>query len=324
MRDVAEVHRELQAAVQQWERAEQNVVTLFAEFVNGQLYRELGYPDIHSYAREELGFSKSRTSHLLTLVLALQKLPALQSAVEKQELGWTKAADIARHATPESAKAWVEVAKQSTRAQLRTRLKQAHLPATTQLNLDTVPEAVPLPTMTDVRLRMNPLQLQRYERAIRRLGPQDPVEALLQALESMPSSSEPLRRRNSPNTLLVVHECPSCRTAVSKSQRGDRRLESAQAAAAHCDATVQRQGNRSQTIPPRLRRNALERDGYRCSTKGCHRTHDLQVHHLHERQHGGRHELENLVTLCRLCHENLHRGWRSVDHIATMLYPQST
>jgi 5-methylcytosine-specific restriction endonuclease McrA len=319
MRNVAEVHRELQAAVVQWERAEQNVVTLFAEFVHGQLYRELGYPDIHSYAREELGFSKSRTSHLLSLVLAMQKLPALQTAVQNQELAWTKAAAIARHATPESAQAWVNVAKRSTRAELRKKLKQAQRPAAAQLALEapsaTELEAAPpreaLPTMTDVRLRLNPLQLQRYERALRRLGGKDRVETLLQALERASSKSEPLRRRNSPPTLLVVHECPRCRTSVSKSPRGDRKLSAAQAAAARCDATLQRNGKRRQTIPPRLRRQALERDDYRCTARGCRQTHDLQVHHLHERQHGGGHQLENLVTLCRRCHESLHRGWRS-------------
>jgi hypothetical protein len=228
MRDVAQVHRELRAAVLQWERAEQNVVTLFAEFVHGQLYRELGYPDIHGYASEELGFSKSRTSHMLSLVLAMQKLPALQAAVQNQELGWTKAAAIARHATPESAQAWVNVAKRSTRAELRRKLKQAQRPAAAELDFDggtaasangeatmsngappksaaqlersaaaansgeTEPE--PLPTMTEVRLRMNPLQLQRYERAMRRLRGKDPVEALLQALERMPSKPGATRR----------------------------------------------------------------------------------------------------------------------------------
>jgi 5-methylcytosine-specific restriction endonuclease McrA len=94
---------------------------------------------------------------------------------------------------------------------------------------------------------------------------------------------------------------------VSKSPRGDRKLHAAQAAAARCDATVQRAGKRRQSIPPRLRRLALERDGYRCTARG------FQVHHLHERQHGGKHDLTNLVTLCRRCHETLHRGWRSTE-----------
>lgn len=44
----------------------------------------------------------------------------------------------------------------------------------------------------------------------------------------------------------------------------------------------------------------LERDGYRCRT--CWATEDLEVHHPH---YGDEEELrwEDLVTLCKVCHE---------------------
>lgn len=32
----------------------------------------------------------------------------------------------------------------------------------------------------------------------------------------------------------------------------------------------------------------------------------LQVHHLVQRSEGGTHDLENLLTLCRVCHSRIH------------------
>ncbi len=48
------------------------------------------------------------------------------------------------------------------------------------------------------------------------------------------------------------------------------------------------------------RRQALERDGYRCVQ--CGRTINLHVHHLQARKEKGTHDLDNLITLCQDCH----------------------
>jgi 5-methylcytosine-specific restriction endonuclease McrA len=48
----------------------------------------------------------------------------------------------------------------------------------------------------------------------------------------------------------------------------------------------------------------LQRDGWRCQQCGS-RT-NLEVHHLQFRSHLGTDSEENLITLCRECHERLH------------------
>jgi 5-methylcytosine-specific restriction endonuclease McrA len=59
------------------------------------------------------------------------------------------------------------------------------------------------------------------------------------------------------------------------------------------------------SIPPKLRREVLARDGHRC--RRCGRTAHLNVHHRHKQEHGGAHTLNNCETLCRACHVVLHR-----------------
>ena len=55
----------------------------------------------------------------------------------------------------------------------------------------------------------------------------------------------------------------------------------------------------------RLRRQVLERDGWRCQHCGSPR--DPQVHHIHRRGRLGDDEEENLITLCAICHRSVHQ-----------------
>ena len=47
-----------------------------------------------------------------------------------------------------------------------------------------------------------------------------------------------------------------------------------------------------------IRRYVQWRDHNQCSIEGCHSRYRLQPHHIVQRQHGGNHDPDNLVTLC--------------------------
>lgn len=66
-------------------------------------------------------------------------------------------------------------------------------------------------------------------------------------------------------------------------------------------------GRRSRIVPPRTRRALLERDGA-CRFPGCHESKYVDAHHIKHWADGGETSLENLVTLCRFHHRQLHRG----------------
>lgn len=53
----------------------------------------------------------------------------------------------------------------------------------------------------------------------------------------------------------------------------------------------------------------LSRDGYTCQhCKGKSKDNRLEVHHIVFRNNGGSDEQENLITLCKTCHDSLHKG----------------
>ena len=55
------------------------------------------------------------------------------------------------------------------------------------------------------------------------------------------------------------------------------------------------------------RAHALDRDKYACQYCGAKNTR-LEVHHIVFRSQGGSDDLDNLITLCKKCHHDLHKG----------------
>jgi|ERR1051326_56753 hypothetical protein len=61
-----------------------------------------------------------------------------------------------------------------------------------------------------------------------------------------------------------------------------------------------------------LRQQVLRRDGWRC--QACGTMSNLEVHHKRFRSQSGENSEENLITLCRACHSELHHpGSKSAD-----------
>ncbi|RLQ22228.1 DUF222 domain-containing protein [Seongchinamella sediminis] len=66
-------------------------------------------------------------------------------------------------------------------------------------------------------------------------------------------------------------------------------------------------GRRSRVVPAPIRRALQERDGV-CQYPGCHESVYVEAHHIQHWAEGGETSLENLTTLCRFHHRQLHRG----------------
>jgi ATP-dependent DNA helicase RecQ len=60
-----------------------------------------------------------------------------------------------------------------------------------------------------------------------------------------------------------------------------------------------------------LRRQVLERDGWRC--QNCGSAMNLQIHHLKPRSKLGHDEISNLLALCAGCHALLHGKTRKLS-----------
>lgn len=66
---------------------------------------------------------------------------------------------------------------------------------------------------------------------------------------------------------------------------------------------------RSKNLSPETRALVLKRDKKKCVRCGCRK--NLHVHHKIHREHGGTDDLDNLETLCDICHMEEHRE----DHV---------
>lgn len=300
--EAAALHRLLESAVLEHRAAERRAVSLFAEVLSSRAYRELGYANIYDYAAESFGFSRSKTSHWIALSKAMRSMPALRRAVNTRELEWSKAVEVARVATPQSAKQWVEVAKHSNRKQLRERIRSARAPSDRQTPLLSTPSPPSAPAVVQpLRLQLSATQRARYERAMGRLREQGSQESelVIQALESFTGESPK-------GVTLLLLQCPRCNRTDVELTQGSVSIPREEAERLRCEATIQTNGGRRKRVPPKLRRQVLERDRHRCTH--CKSAQRLEVHHLHEQSQGGTHMLENLTTLCSACHRMMHRA----------------
>ena len=290
-------------------------VLWFGDMLDRRLYRDLGFSSMQQYARVELGFSETRIGDFMRLARQLDRLPAVKAALP--EIGYTKAREIVRVASPRTQTKWVAAARTSTREQLATKVKRVKarsrrsaaslpLPGT-----DTAPNdepalaaAVPVRVSLDLTPEQHARWQALWELARKRGLTGDRAEVVLAALHDAvaTSSAQEGNEKTTPRGAVLqvhVHRCPDC----GRAEVGGRPLGRADAARAECDAVVHEADKRATaTIPPRIRREVLARDRHRCQAPGCGRTQFLEIHHIRPRARGGGHEPANLVTLCAACH----------------------
>ena len=312
--------READAALKSASRAEDSArkcaVLWFGEMHARGLYRDLGYSSMQQYARVELGYSETRIGDFMRLVQKLERLPAVKDALP--EIGYTKAREIIRVASPRSEATWVAAARTCSRMELARKVKRvkarARNPAA-ELFAPADEPALTAEVPVRVSLDLTPGQHARWEALWERLRKQglsgDRAEVLLDALHDVVVSDrgEKRNKKTAPRggsalpVQIHVHQCPDCGNV----EAGGRTLGPADAARVQCDAAISRPDRRNTTtIPPKTRREVLARDRHRCQAPGCGRTWFLEVHHRTPRARGGGNDAANLVTMCASCHRLWH------------------
>lgn len=323
------VNAALKQAVRTMDRARHCAVLWFADVMNRNLYRDLGYSSIHLYAQQELGFSRTRTGDFLRMARRLDDLPHVKRSLASGKLGYTKAREILKVATPATEKEWVRTATRLPRRKLEQKVarvrkagnraagKSAAQPSLLPQPADEQRLAAEIPQR--VTLEMTPEQFARYEALLEKLaktGHQESrAEQILQGLETLvgrgedpadaPANPVP---RGTPFQIFV-HQCPDCGRFSVPTSRGDLPLSSTESERILCDARIDdpRRGPNRHTISPAVRRRVLARDGHRCQIPGCTNTRFLEVHHITPRSRGGSNAASNLITLCSACHRHTHR-----------------
>ena len=61
---------------------------------------------------------------------------------------------------------------------------------------------------------------------------------------------------------------------------------------------------RRQKVWNKMIKSVLSRDGWKCTKCGSRK--NLDIHHVTPKSEGGKHRMENLITLCKACHNKEH------------------
>ena len=314
-----QVHMALKKSVEILDKAQHCSLLWFGEIMRRELFHDLGYSTMRSYATEELGFSPTRAGDFIRLARKLESLPSLKEEVATGKLGYTKAREISSVADPTNEREWVKVAKEQSRRELEATVRQAKKLASQQrkenpdqgeLMPRPVSKAPPAIVPVRVGFELTPAQYARYEAMLTNIGHRgskadlllDMVEALLVADQNAPRGAFA-----DPHYQIHIHECPTCAKATVQTPQGEMELTEAEVEAAREDAQIHKPGERNKsTIPPRIRREVLARDRHHCRGLGCSHTRFLEIHHIIPRSAGGTNDPENLITLCTACHELWH------------------
>ena len=114
----------LKTALRLMEAAEHCAVLWFAEIMNRRLYRMLGFSNMAQYAEVELKFSKTRSGNFMHLARKLEQLPAVKKSLATGDLGYTKALEIIKVATPVTQDKWIAEATSIGRRELAEKVKR--------------------------------------------------------------------------------------------------------------------------------------------------------------------------------------------------------
>ena len=333
----AEVDRSLRQAVTAYDTARQCALLWFHDVLERELYRELGFASMELYATQRLGFTRNRFWQFLRLSRDLDRLPPLREAVESGRLEWTKAQQVSRVATPETAQGWVDKAELSSRRELAREIKalrrrrQEKKAGQTALDLpDTEPAASPALPSPPARLslKLEGLDAARVDAMVEAAKKAGVIpatatreEAVLAGLELLAGGADTdgaaeLRRRKSATPYRVVlYRCRACESTEVVTPAGRRPVTAGEAEIALENAVVHEGRRNRHTVPPAVRQTVLARDGHRCRAPGCRSFRFLELHHIVPRARGGSHRPANLITLCSRCHRHLHRRAGAAAHL---------
>lgn len=305
-------------------------------------YRLLGYTELAQYCQMELGIAKSTAYEWIRTGILLDRLPGVRSLHEGGDLSWEQTREIAKVATPQHEREWVEFAMEHSVRELRAEVKDAltgdrerprsrehGLPnVTTRLVLDlTREERERLETALRIVAESRPRDGEPEEFGIGDVSIKDSLmhlvdELLAGRIEAAGADSAAGRTRQA----VVYQHCPECSESTVGTAEGPVRVDSARIdellpvserveidPAETLEVAPLPSGETDSPNTAQLVRKVLHRDGMRCASPGCGSRHQLQAHHVIFRENGGRTILANEVAVCSRCHALIHEGLLEVS-----------
>jgi hypothetical protein len=264
-----------------------------AECKRLELFRHLGYSSITAYAHAVNGFGSSKTSDLIRIAEAAERLPKTKKAFLAGKLEWCAAREIVKKATPENEAEWLEKSDRLTVQELKAEVEEKDPVYRRLLELSSEELAWVEAVADGIRREGGPFALGK---AI--------AEACRRILEGDMGSL------GGPGYRIVIYRCGDCGEAIRETSEGPVSLSPEDVELAYCDAELLdvRNGPQriSRTVPPKIKNYVMARDKGRCVVPGC-RNRAIHFHHEDGRQNG--HDPSRCFGLCGSHHRGRHKGY---------------
>lgn len=275
-----------------------------------ELWKALGIASFVEYARRYLGVKPRPAKERLRVALALESLPRLAEALREGRIHYSKVRELTRIATDETEEAWLSAAAGKDAREIES-LVSCHQPGDT-------PETPPTPPVSarltfEVSVSTKALVAEARERMIAARGASVSDDELLLALATAALGS-PARDEGLSSYQIAITVCDACKTVRQRAGGEDVVVDATVLEQARCDATelgrvdVADPPKATQTVPPRIRRMVMARQGHRCAVPGCTNSAFRHLHHTVRRADGGTHDPELMCGLCTQHHQATHVG----------------
>ncbi len=301
---------------------------LLAELERDGLYRQFA-ASMREYTETMLGLRRGKGGALMRIGRQLPHLPVLRAAMADGSVTWTAAREVVKVADPQTESGWVMYAQGQTVRQL----ERAVMCAERGDDAPAPGEVLGAPKRDNLRVEGERVNLALFRKAMAivraMLGDtdghveDDVVLALIAEIVFAVQSNGP-RPITIERFQTILAKCPQCRDAVQigLAEEPHAEVSASKVAAAECDSVIvdmrpgPDQGKTTHAIPERVRRVVLHRDNHGCVVPGCSHQIWVQLHHVVPRQHGGKHNPDNLMTVCSRHHDMIHDGDLEVERAA--------
>jgi hypothetical protein len=305
-----DLDRQLTAIARKRAALDAEELALIREAVRVQLWRPLGMTSMREYLERRMGYGPQVAAERLRVAEALDALPAIEAALEANELSYSAVRELTRVATCKTEAAWVDACRGKTLREIEELVAEREVgdgPSS-----DPKPDLRPRPVTIKLRPAEEALLREARKRAEAERGERLDDGELIRALCARYLEAEPSNTKQSrPRHQIAVTVCRVCKQGWQNGAGREIAVRTADVDRAMCDAeviSIETPGRARRTIPARTRKAVLARDHHRCTVPGCRSAQNLDVHHIVHREHGGSDEPANLTVLCDGHHVAHHDG----------------
>jgi hypothetical protein len=315
-----EVDRQLRVLAKRRSALDHEELQLIRKAIALALWRELGMVSMREYLEHVMGYGPNVAWERIRVAEALDAMPALEQALETNALPYSAVRAITRVATRKTEGAWISACHGKNLREIEELLAEREPgdlpedPRKPDLRLHSVTYRYPPHVLAMLRQCRQKLEAEMGER----VDDAQLAEAMATAFLRGGAATTKAPAQ------IAFSVCTACKVARQNGAGVAFAVSPAVFDRAVCDAewlgNVDGPRERAvQDITSAMRTRVLARDSHRCRVPGCRSATNIDVHHIEHREHGGSHELSNLIALCSGHHAAHHDGRLTIRGTADTL-----